>query len=401
MRSSCCASTFARSLRDLINAARLDGANTLDILVHVVLPASRPILVTLALITVVSQWNNFMWPLVITSGRKWRVLTVATAGLQSQYNAQWTLVMAATTVAMRAADRDVRGVPAPHRPLDRGDGAQMTPPRAPRHVSTAPESSWLARRWRRSSTLFVACSPCCAAVLLGIAVAMGRTSEPAGRTVVTVRLWDQQVAAAYRESFAEFSRTHPDVEVRVNVVVLRHLLRHAAHRRRRRQRRRHLLDQRTPTSPPYADSGRLMAIDRIRRSWERLGGRSVHPQRDAVGRYRNSPTRASRVYYNADLLDPGGRATRELLTSALVADETEDTLRASAARLTVDSDGRRAGTPGFDADRIRQWGYNAANDLQGIYLNYIGSAGGRFPVRRSRSRSTTRRRPRRSTTWCG
>ena len=85
---------------DLINAARVDGASTLDVIVHVVVPASRPILVTLALITVVSQWNNFMWPLVITSGNKWQVLTVATAGLQSRYNAQWTLVMAATTVAI-------------------------------------------------------------------------------------------------------------------------------------------------------------------------------------------------------------------------------------------------------------------------------------------------------------
>jgi multiple sugar transport system permease protein len=85
---------------DLIRAARIDGASTAGVIVHVVLPASRPILVTLALITVVSQWNNFMWPLVITSGAKWRVLTVATAGLQSQYNAQWTLVMAATTVAI-------------------------------------------------------------------------------------------------------------------------------------------------------------------------------------------------------------------------------------------------------------------------------------------------------------
>jgi multiple sugar transport system permease protein len=85
---------------DLINAARVDGANTLDVIVHVVVPASRPILMTLALITVVSQWNNFMWPLVITSGSEWQVLTVATAGLQSRYNAQWTMVMAATTVAI-------------------------------------------------------------------------------------------------------------------------------------------------------------------------------------------------------------------------------------------------------------------------------------------------------------
>jgi len=85
---------------DLIRAARMDGASTLDVIVHVVLPASRPILVTLALITAVTQWNNFMWPLVITSGSRWQVLTVATAGLQSRYDAQWTLVMAATTVAI-------------------------------------------------------------------------------------------------------------------------------------------------------------------------------------------------------------------------------------------------------------------------------------------------------------
>ncbi|NKY85389.1 carbohydrate ABC transporter permease [Nocardia veterana] len=85
--------------REMIAAARLDGANTLDILVHVVVPMSRPILATLAVITVVTQWNSFMWPLVAGSGR-WRVLTVATADLQTRYNAQWTLVMAATTLAI-------------------------------------------------------------------------------------------------------------------------------------------------------------------------------------------------------------------------------------------------------------------------------------------------------------
>ena len=85
---------------DLINAARLDGASTLDVIVHVVIPSSRPVLAALTLITVVSQWNNFMWPSVITSGHKWRVLTVATADLQSRFNSQWTLVMAATTLAI-------------------------------------------------------------------------------------------------------------------------------------------------------------------------------------------------------------------------------------------------------------------------------------------------------------
>jgi multiple sugar transport system permease protein len=86
--------------QDLVDAARLDGASTLDILVEVVVPLSRPIIATLVLITAVSQWNSFLWPLVITSGNTWRVATVATASLQSQYNGNWTVVMTATTLAI-------------------------------------------------------------------------------------------------------------------------------------------------------------------------------------------------------------------------------------------------------------------------------------------------------------
>ncbi|MGB8405586.1 MAG: extracellular solute-binding protein, partial [Mycobacterium sp.] len=56
----------------------------------------------------------------------------------------------------------------------------------------------------------------------------------------------------------------------------------------------------------------------------------------------------------------------------------DDTLRPLLARLTLDRNGIRADAPGFDAGQTKQWGYNAANDLQGIYLNYIGSAGGVF-----------------------
>jgi multiple sugar transport system permease protein len=85
---------------DLLDAARLDGCGTLRTLRHVVVPVSKPILATLTIITVVTHWNNFLWPLVITTGRRWQVLTVATAGLQSQYNGNWTVVTAATTTAI-------------------------------------------------------------------------------------------------------------------------------------------------------------------------------------------------------------------------------------------------------------------------------------------------------------
>ncbi|MCW4459128.1 carbohydrate ABC transporter permease [Microbacterium sp. MPKO10] len=86
--------------RDLVDAARIDGAGHFRIMTGIVVPLSRPIIVTLALITVVTQWNSFLWPLVVTTGETWGVITVATASLQSQYTSNWTLVMAATTIAL-------------------------------------------------------------------------------------------------------------------------------------------------------------------------------------------------------------------------------------------------------------------------------------------------------------
>ncbi|QOR45706.1 carbohydrate ABC transporter permease [Trueperella pecoris] len=86
--------------QEILDAAELDGAGFWRQLWSIVLPMNRPILVTLLLITVVSQWNNFLWPSIVSPRREWNVLTVATAGLQSQYAANWTLVMAATTLSI-------------------------------------------------------------------------------------------------------------------------------------------------------------------------------------------------------------------------------------------------------------------------------------------------------------
>jgi len=86
--------------QDLVDAARIDGAGHWRILTRIMVPLARPVIATLGLITVVTHWNNFLWPLIITSGPTWGVITVTTASMQSQYNGNWTLVMAATTTAM-------------------------------------------------------------------------------------------------------------------------------------------------------------------------------------------------------------------------------------------------------------------------------------------------------------
>jgi len=90
---------FRQIPQELIDAMRMDGAGTWSILVGLVVPLSRSTIVTLLLITVVSHWNNFMWPLMIGQNRI-HVLTTATASLQEQYSNNITLVMAASVLAM-------------------------------------------------------------------------------------------------------------------------------------------------------------------------------------------------------------------------------------------------------------------------------------------------------------
>ena len=131
----------------------------------------------------------------------------------------------------------------------------------------------------------------------------------------------------------------------------------------------------------YADSGRLMNIGKTlgadaAAAWEP----AVVDQFTRGGALWGVPQLTDAgiaVYYNADLLAAAGVDPAQLNT--LRWDPSgDDTLRPLLARLTLDADGNAAGTPRFDGRRVRQWGYNAANDPQAIYLNYIGSAGGVF-----------------------
>ncbi|SEE83653.1 carbohydrate ABC transporter permease [Ruania alba] len=91
---------FRSTPADVLDAATIDGAGVWRRLWQIMVPMNTPILATLLLITVVTQWNNFLWPLIIAPAQEWNVITVATAALQTQYAGNWTLVMAATTIAI-------------------------------------------------------------------------------------------------------------------------------------------------------------------------------------------------------------------------------------------------------------------------------------------------------------
>lgn len=81
--------------RDVIDAARIDGAGHVRRLVSVVLPMSRAMIVTATLITMTSKWNDFIWPLISTSTTEMRTLPIGLLFLQDQEGGgDWGAVMA-------------------------------------------------------------------------------------------------------------------------------------------------------------------------------------------------------------------------------------------------------------------------------------------------------------------
>ena len=82
---------------EILEAARLDGAGHLQTLWYVILPISRPMLVTVTLVSVVTKWNDFLWPLISTNSTNMRTLPIGLSYLFNQEGAsQWGLIMAAT-----------------------------------------------------------------------------------------------------------------------------------------------------------------------------------------------------------------------------------------------------------------------------------------------------------------
>ncbi|MGE5598133.1 MAG: carbohydrate ABC transporter permease [Bacteroidota bacterium] len=70
---------------DLEDAARIDGAGRLGIFVHVVLPASKAVLLTFGLMSFLGNWNDYLWALIVTSTPQMRTLPVGILTLQGRY----------------------------------------------------------------------------------------------------------------------------------------------------------------------------------------------------------------------------------------------------------------------------------------------------------------------------
>jgi len=84
---------------DLIDAARIDGCSEFMIYRIVIFPLIKPALATLAIFTFLSQWNSFVWPLIVIHSNSMRTVPLALSVLNSQFGSNFAMVIVAATVA--------------------------------------------------------------------------------------------------------------------------------------------------------------------------------------------------------------------------------------------------------------------------------------------------------------
>jgi multiple sugar transport system permease protein len=84
---------------ELEEAARIDGAGALRTFLNIVLPLARPALVTLAIFTLLSSWNDLLWPLVAISDDTRFTMQVGLSSFQGTRRTEWSQLMAGNVVA--------------------------------------------------------------------------------------------------------------------------------------------------------------------------------------------------------------------------------------------------------------------------------------------------------------
>ncbi len=91
---------FAELPQELIDAARVDGSSWLQLFTRIILPISKPALLTASLLLFLGQWDAFFWPLVVAaSSPELRMVQVDISLAVGQYQTQWNELLAGSMLA--------------------------------------------------------------------------------------------------------------------------------------------------------------------------------------------------------------------------------------------------------------------------------------------------------------
>ena len=86
--------------KEIEEAARLDGSSELGLWWHIMLPAIRPALITLAIFVFIGAWSDFLWPLIVIQDESLYTLPLAVAKLAGTFSLDWRLVAAGSVISI-------------------------------------------------------------------------------------------------------------------------------------------------------------------------------------------------------------------------------------------------------------------------------------------------------------
>jgi multiple sugar transport system permease protein len=91
---------FMSKLPDaLLEAARLDGCNEIQLFLRIVLPLSRSALAALAVLTFLASWNNFLWPLIVAQNPDVMTVPLGIVQFRGSYFTNYTQILAVSLMA--------------------------------------------------------------------------------------------------------------------------------------------------------------------------------------------------------------------------------------------------------------------------------------------------------------
>ena len=86
--------------KELEEAARMDGCSELGLWWHVMLPAVRPALITLAIFVFIGSWSDFLWPLIVLDRPEYYTLPLGVANLAGTFSLDWRLIAAGSVISI-------------------------------------------------------------------------------------------------------------------------------------------------------------------------------------------------------------------------------------------------------------------------------------------------------------
>jgi putative chitobiose transport system permease protein len=86
--------------KEMEEAARMDGCSDFGLWWHIMLPAIRPALVTLAIFVFIGSWSDFLWPLIVIQDENLYTLPLGVAKLAGTFSLDWRLVAAGSIISI-------------------------------------------------------------------------------------------------------------------------------------------------------------------------------------------------------------------------------------------------------------------------------------------------------------